>query len=1112
MRKILLITLLFCLPYVGFSQIGVFENFNLGLPSGWQGNTGTGNFMIDDVASCEGQSARVTLIGFFITNAELTSKNIVGQSNGTDFTLNFDYKVIDAGDESAFPAGWGTAELQYSLDNGGAWTTFGTIDDTNHTISDECAAAPEFTIPAADLPTGSDFKLRWVVTKNADNFRFYIDNVNGTQVLNDAPDCTQLNNINNGQTDVSVTTAFTWSEPDGLPSGYKISVGTTSGGTDVVDNLDVGPSLNFTPPNTLEFSTDYYVTVTAYNSVGDAVGCTEIMFTTEDDPFEVATVITPNEGNFCEDIVSSTLNGTNASSFDVSCGGPAVQEVWFQFTATSEKHVATILNGGFDISHAIYDGQTSQELFCSEEFDNFGNSDAIVMTDLAIGNTYYIRVFSDSVSNSSFDLCLTTPQFGEDNETCGESAPFCAPYDNDGNAEPLVFPNGYFYLSETVAEDGPDYGCLGTEPNPAWYFVQIQESGDISFNITQNTAFDVDGNPIGEELDVDFIAYGPFDDPEGQCGPGLDSSVEVDCSYSAAAVENFTINNAQAGEYYLVLITNYNQAPGYISFGQTNFGDTGAGSTNCDLVFNSTVKGCPGETVTLTSEFIDVQDGFQWFKYNEQTDEWDLIPGVYEGTYETTESGDYKLNSFDSNFVQEVEIFTVEFQPEPDVTVPTDMSLCNGELLTLDAGLGNAAEYSEINYQWLLDGNDIADGTSSTLDINESGNYSVLIETINTSPTSDPHICETLIEFPVQGGDFIVDIGQDEVFCDADTQTITANITDGDAANATYLWSTGETTESIDVSTSDIYEVEVTIDGCSVTESVDYTFNESPIIDLGETNIASCDITSEMIDATPANYTDAEVTYEWYLDGTLMTAEISATLSPSDYGEYKVIVTPNGTNCSFEGIVTIQERDNLGVEVTSSLDLNTMLNYCEDGNGSPDIPAYETTLTAELMNADASEATFKWFKNGTEMSGETSSTITVTYDNDGVYSDEYSVEISIQTCTAMSNTVTTNVEISPYENAGCKITEGLSPDETPGENDKLDLAFLNDRTGIASLEVFDRNGRSVFTLKDYVDEFNGQNDDGDKLVGGTYFYVIKLKKEDPIFGNEKKGWIYIKRK
>ncbi|MGO1752466.1 MAG: hypothetical protein ACTHYV_08235, partial [Psychroflexus sp.] len=167
MKKILLITLLFCLPYVGYSQIGVFENFNQGLPPGWQGNTGAGNFLVDDVASCEGQSARVTLTGFFLTNAELTSNNIVGQSNATDFSLNFDYKVIDSQDESAFPAGWGTADIQYSKDNGATWTTFGTIDDSNHNISDECAAAPEFTIPAADLPAGSDLKLRWVITKNA---------------------------------------------------------------------------------------------------------------------------------------------------------------------------------------------------------------------------------------------------------------------------------------------------------------------------------------------------------------------------------------------------------------------------------------------------------------------------------------------------------------------------------------------------------------------------------------------------------------------------------------------------------------------------------------------------------------------------------------------------------------------------------------------------------------------------------------------------------------------------------------------------------------------------------------------------------------------------------
>ncbi|MDN6280615.1 MAG: gliding motility-associated C-terminal domain-containing protein [Psychroflexus sp.] len=1114
MRKILLITLFFCLPYLGFSQIGVFENFNQGLPSGWQANAGPGNFMVDDVASCEGNSARVTLNGFFITSAQLVSQNITGESNGTDFTLNFDYKVIDAADESAFPDGWGTAEVQYSSDNGATWTTFGTIDDSNHSVSDACAAAPEFTISAADLPTGSDFKMRWMIEKNTDNFRFYIDNVNATQVLDAAPDCTELNNINDGETDVAVMTSFSWSEPSGLPAGYNVSVGTTSGGTDVVDNFDVGPSLNYTPDDLLEFSTDYYVTVTPYNSVGESEACTEIMFTTEDDPFEGATSITPNEGNFCEEITSSSLNGTSASSFDVSCAGPAVQEVWFEFTATSDKHISTLLNySGFNApSQAIYDGETNQEIFCSEEFNNGGDSDVVAMFDLTIGNTYYIRVFSDTASNTDFDICLTTPEFGEDNESCGNAAPFCAPYDDEGNAEPLLFPNGHHYIDTVEAEDGPDYGCLYSQPNPAWYFVQIQEAGNISFNITQNTAFDGEGNPIGEGLDVDFIAYGPFDDPEGQCGDVLNSSVEVDCSYSAAPVENFTITDAEEGEYYLVLITNYNQGAGYISFGQTNFGETGAGSTNCDLVFESTVRGCSGDTVTLTSEFADVHVAFQWSYYDADTDSYIPIDGASNATYETDESGEYLLQSYDSNFLEEREFFTVEFQEEPEVDVPENLGLCDGDTLTLDATAANADSYTELNYQWMLDGTDIDGETSETLDITESGDYSVLIETVISTSTGDPNICESVIDFTVEGGDFIVDLGGDQTFCDADTQTITAEVTEGNAENATYAWSTGETTQSIDVSTSGVYDVTVGIDGCSVTKSVEYIFDESPQVDIDETNIVSCDINSEIIDATPSNFTDAEVTYEWFFNGDLMTDETSAILEPSSYGDYRVVVTPVDSECVYEETISVQERDDLGVEITSSVDLNTTLNYCEDSNiGGSDIPTYETVLTAELINADASEVDYVWYKNGNQMS-ETSSTITVEYDGEGMYNDEYSVEINIQTCSATSSVVATNVEISPYENAGCKITQGLSPDETPGENDNLDLAFLNDRSGIESLEVFDRNGRSVFSMKNYVNEFDGQNDDGDKLVGGTYFYVIKLKNEDPIFGNEKKGWIYIKRK
>lgn len=39
--------------------------------------------------------------------------------------------------------------------------------------------------------------------------------------------------------------------------------------------------------------------------------------------------------------------------------------------------------------------------------------------------------------------------------------------------------------STTVAV-GLDYGCLGTQPNPAWYYMNITTSGDITTSVSEN--------------------------------------------------------------------------------------------------------------------------------------------------------------------------------------------------------------------------------------------------------------------------------------------------------------------------------------------------------------------------------------------------------------------------------------------------------------------------------------------------------------------------------------------------------------------------------------------------------------------------------------------------
>lgn len=85
-----------------------------------------------------------------------------------------------------------------------------------------------------------------------------------------------------GATGVSLTPTITWTAINGA-SGYKLKVGTTSGGNDIVDMDITGGANNtytFTAP--LSFATTYYYSVTAYtaNIAGPATACTVRSFQT----------------------------------------------------------------------------------------------------------------------------------------------------------------------------------------------------------------------------------------------------------------------------------------------------------------------------------------------------------------------------------------------------------------------------------------------------------------------------------------------------------------------------------------------------------------------------------------------------------------------------------------------------------------------------------------------------------------------------------------------------------------------------------------------------------------------------------------------------------------
>ena len=275
MKKITLWLFALLTCWQTYSQVGLTENFDAStaLPAGWSVSDFSTPTATD---ACAGNSHRTNRYSFS-TSGTLISPNQVAASNGTNLTFSFDYKIENWNSTTATPAGWGNFVVQYSTDNGATWSTFFTVDDSNHVVANTCATFSN-VIPGASLPAGSDVRFRFLSTWVVGDYDIYFDNISATQVTALPPNCTALSSPANGAVNID-SSIVSWPAASGVPTGYKLTVGTTPGGTDVFNALDVLNVLTYNL-GVLNAGTTYYVKVVPYNANGDAIGCTESSFTT----------------------------------------------------------------------------------------------------------------------------------------------------------------------------------------------------------------------------------------------------------------------------------------------------------------------------------------------------------------------------------------------------------------------------------------------------------------------------------------------------------------------------------------------------------------------------------------------------------------------------------------------------------------------------------------------------------------------------------------------------------------------------------------------------------------------------------------------------------------
>ncbi len=478
---------------------------------------------------------------------------------------------------------------------------------------------------------------------------------------------------------------------------------------------------------------------------------------------------------------------------------------------------------------------------------------------------------------------------------------------------------------------------------------------------------------------------------------------------------------------------------------------------------------CDSQSYDITAEIIDGNPADATFLWN---------TGETTQTITVTTSGTYtvEVTIGDCTIISSV---VINFNELPLIELGDNFETCFNEPVVLDASPSNYNP-ADATYEWSLNGVVLAGETNPTLNATQYGVYSVNVIVGGCLATDEITISQQELQ---------VSLGDDFSSCFEVPVTLTAEAIDYDPTLATYEWSlngailAGETSQTLDITQPGNYSVTATVGSCITTDSV--------LVNLGSIEVTVNDdfqtcFDSQVVLEALLSVQNPNANYEWSLDGTILVGETNSTLIITEIGTYTVTV--NVGSCTASDSVMVTYRDDL--EVSVGADFTTC----------PNEPQTITANTAE------EGVTYQWFLNGSPLAGETNSTLDFSVESGTLGAQTYSVVISLGGCTG-----TDSVDVSLYAVGNCVISEGISPNGD-GYNDSLDLTFLNDRTGINKLQLFNRLGTLVFEQNNYIKEWSGQTNDGENLPTGTYFYVIDLAGNDAVYGSQATGWIYLNQK
>lgn len=232
---------------------------------------------------------------------------------------------------------------------------------------------------------------------------------------------------------------------------------------------------------------------------------------------------------------------------------------------------------------------------------------------------------------------------------------------------------------------------------------------------------------------------------------------------------------------------------------------------------------------------------------------------------QVTSAGTYWVN-VTNGFCSTKDTVQIQILTKPEFK--NDTVLCYDQPLILSAGTGMLG----VSYLWSTG------QVTSSITVQASGQYWVELSVSNCTVSDTINV--TFITAPV------VNIGSDTLLCKNNPIQLNANNT-----GSTYIWSTGQTTQTINVTIPGIYWVNVSLGSCKASDSI--LVQLIPVAELG--TVPSLCETLDTLVLTVENHPNTS--YQWSTGDTTSTTEVVQA------GVYWVEVITN--NCKMQDTVEI---------------------------------------------------------------------------------------------------------------------------------------------------------------------------------------------------------------